>query len=65
MIMTVLKSIIIRFTNKPWDYGFKYCHNPTVCKPWDYDSTEIHNPTVYYFHNATVCIHIMEKLSDS
>ena len=30
-IMTVLKSIIIRFTNKPYDY----------------DSTEIHNHTVY------------------
>ena len=30
-IMTVLKSIIIRFVSKAYDYGFQYCHNHTVC----------------------------------
>ena len=30
-IMTVLKSIIPRFVSKPYDYGFQYCHNHTVC----------------------------------
>ena len=31
--MAVLKSIIPRFenSNKLWDYGFQFCHNPTVC----------------------------------